>query len=120
MRTSYSHRTQHLAHDTACSAVPVSIDQLVSDFDGVVFHISTPEAKTRIVVSIAVKCFRELVQYGAQEVLEREYGPFIVPPETGYDFSVQVDLEKLPTEQGNACLVGAPARRDPAPEMDRR
>jgi actin related protein 2/3 complex, subunit 2 len=82
------------------SAAPVSIDQVVSDFDGVTFHISTPESKTKILVSIAVKCFHELVQYGAQAVLEREYGPYIVAPEQGYDFSVQVDLEHLPEDQG--------------------
>lgn len=46
-----------------------------------------------------MKCFRELVQYGAQQVLEREYGPYIVSPEPGYDFSVQLDLENLPAEQ---------------------
>lgn len=79
---------------------PVSIDQVVSDFDGVTFHISTPESKTKILVSIAVKCYKELVEYGAQQVLEREYGPYIVAPEQGYDFSVQVDLENLPSEQG--------------------
>ena len=72
----------------------------MSDFDGVTFHISTPEVKTKILVSIAIRCFKELVQYGAQAVLEREYGPFIVNPEQGYDFSVQVDLENLPQDQG--------------------
>jgi actin related protein 2/3 complex subunit 2 len=46
-----------------------------------------------------VKCFKELVQYGAQEVLAREYGPYIVSPEPGYDFSVQIDLESLPAEE---------------------
>jgi actin related protein 2/3 complex subunit 2 len=81
-----------------CSTAPVSIDQVVSDFDGVTFHISTPESKTKILVSIAIRCFKELVQYGAQAVLEREYGPYIVSPEQGYDFSVQVDLENLPQE----------------------
>jgi hypothetical protein len=84
-------------------ASPVSIDQVVSDFDGVTFHISTPETKTKIVISIAIKCFHELVQYGAQSVLEREYGPYIVAPEQGYDFSIQVDLESLPAEQGQNC-----------------
>lgn len=77
----------------------MSIDQVVSDFDGVTFHLSTPESKTKILISIHVKCFRELVQYGAQQVLEREYGPYIVNPEPGYDFSVQLDLENLPAEQ---------------------
>jgi actin related protein 2/3 complex, subunit 2 len=46
-----------------------------------------------------VKCFNELVKYGAQSVLEREYGPYIVEPESGYDFSVQIDLDDLPADQ---------------------
>lgn len=64
------------------------------------FHISTPESKSKIVVSIAVRCFQELVKYGAQAVLEREYGPYIIAPESGYDFSIQVDLDDLPADQG--------------------
>ena len=72
----------------------------MSDFDGVTFHLSTPETKTKILISISVKCYSELVQYGAQEVLEREYGPYIVAPEAGYDFSVLVDLDNLPGDQG--------------------
>lgn len=87
------------------SASPVSIDQVVSDFDGVTFHISTPETKTKILISISVKCFNELDLYGAPEVLSREYGPYITsPPEQGYDFSVTVDLNDLPAEQGNHSL----------------
>jgi len=39
------------------------------------------------------------VHYGAEEVLRREYGPYIVDPESGYDFSVLVNLEDLPAEQ---------------------
>lgn len=52
-----------------------------------------------------MRCYNELVQYGAQEVLEREYGPFIVSPETGYDFSLLVDLVQLPQEQGTITLL---------------
>merc|ERR1712144_133545 len=80
-------------------AAPVNIDQTVSDFDGVTFHISTPEAKSKIVVSIQVKCYNELLKYGAQQVLEREYGPYVIAPESGYNFSVQVDLDNLPEEK---------------------
>ncbi|KAH8700690.1 putative ARP2/3 complex 34 kDa subunit [Talaromyces proteolyticus] len=97
---------QSLLIERFSGAAPVSIDQIVSDFDGVTFHVSTPESKTKIVISIALKCFRELVQYGAQAVLEREYGPYIVNPEAGYDFSVQVDLEDLPAdEEGKEDLI---------------
>lgn len=54
--------------------------------------------KTKILISIAVKCYRELLQYGAQQILEREYAPYIVTPEAGYDFSILIDLEDLPSE----------------------
>ncbi|KAI1386200.1 P34-Arc-domain-containing protein [Hypoxylon trugodes] len=80
-------------------APPATIDQTVSDFDGVTFHISTPEVKTKILVSIQIRCFKELVLYGAEQVLQREYGPYVVAPEIGYDFSVQVDLENLPDDK---------------------
>ncbi|KAL2153898.1 hypothetical protein VTH82DRAFT_2574 [Thermothelomyces myriococcoides] len=80
-------------------APPVSIDQTVSDFDGVIFHISTPESKTKILVSIQIRCFKDLLRYGAEEVLNREYGPYVVPPEPGFDFSILIDLENLPAEQ---------------------
>ena len=81
-------------------APPVSIDQVISDFDNVSFHVSTPETKSKILISITLKCYAELVQYGAQQVLEREYGQFIVAPEAGYDFSILIDLENLPAEPG--------------------
>ncbi len=64
------------------------------------FHISTPEAKTKILLSIQIRCFKDLVKYGAQEVLQREYGKYAVNTEPGYDFSVQIDLEQLPADKG--------------------
>ena len=81
-------------------APPVSIDQVVSDFDGVTFHISTPESKTKIRISMAIRCFKDLLQYGAQQELERQYGNYIVEPEPGYDFSIAIDLENLPSSPG--------------------
>ena len=70
------------------------------------FHVSTPESKSKILISISLKCFRELVEYGAQEVLEREYGPYIVSPEAGYDFSILIDLEQLPPDsEGKDDLI---------------
>nr|AFK48145.1 unknown [Medicago truncatula] len=81
------------------SSSPVSIDQVISDFDGVTYHISTPEVRTKILVSVSVKCFRDLLQHGAQAVLQREYGAYITETESGYDFSLLIDLENLPVEQ---------------------
>lgn len=73
----------------------------MSDFDGVTFHLSTPETKSKILISIQVKCYNELVRYGAEQVLQREYGPYVVAPESGYNFSVQIDLDTLPDDKGN-------------------
>jgi actin related protein 2/3 complex, subunit 2 len=84
----------------------------VSDFDGVTFHISTPESKSKIVVSIQVKCFNELLKYGAQQVLEREYGPYVVAPENGYNFSVPVDLDNLPEDKGKKTGAWMLAKTD--------
>jgi actin related protein 2/3 complex subunit 2 len=78
----------------------VSIDQVISDFDGVTFHISTPETKSKILISISVKCYPDLLKNGAQRVLEREYGELITETEAGYDFSLMVDLANLPAGQG--------------------
>lgn len=91
---------QSVLTERLSGAPPVNIDQIVSDFDGVTFHISTPEAKSKILISISVKCYDELVQYGAAKVLEREYGPYVVEPESGYNFSVQIDLDALPEAKG--------------------
>lgn len=61
------------------------------------FHLSTPTSKSQILISISVKCFRDLLKYGAESVLQREYGPYITSPEAGYDFSILIDLENLPS-----------------------
>lgn len=79
-------------------SAPSSIDQVISDFDGVTFHVSTPESKTKVLISISIKCFSDLLQHGAQGVLEREYGGYITETEAGYDFSLLIDLENLPSD----------------------
>ncbi len=95
-----AHVHHELRTNLSNRAPQVSVDQVVSDFDGVTFHVSTPESKSKILISISVKCYKELLQYGAQQVLEREYDQYIVAPEAGYDFSVQIDLNDLPSDQG--------------------
>lgn len=87
---------QSILTERFSGAPPQSIDQVVSDFDGVTFHISTPTSKSQILISLQIKCFRELVQYGAEAVLQREYGSYITGTEAGYDFSILIDLDNLP------------------------
>lgn len=86
-------------------APPASVDQTVSDFDGVTFHISNPESKSKILLSIQIRCFQDLVRYGAEQVLQREYGDYMCAVEPGYDFSVQIDLDNLPASQGKPFSV---------------
>jgi len=90
---------QSILTERFSGAPPASIDQTVSDFDGVTFHISTPETKSQILLSIQIRCFKDLVQYGAEQVLQREYGSYITQTEPGFDLSVLIDLESLPESQ---------------------
>lgn len=49
---------------------------------------------------MAIRCFRDLLQFGAEQELVRAYGPYIVEPEPGYDFSITIDLDNLPPTPG--------------------
>ena len=80
---------------------PSSLDVQFVDFDGVRFHLSTPERKTVLLLSMNIRCWDELVKYGAMEVLQREYGPLLVGQvESDYNVSLQIDLEQVPTDSG--------------------
>lgn len=80
---------------------PSSLDVQFVDFDGVRFHLSTPEKKTILLLSMNVRCWDELVKYGVMEVLQREYGPLLVGQvEPEYNVSLQIDLEQVPTDPG--------------------
>lgn len=48
-----------------------------------------------------IRCWDELVRYGALDVLGREYGPLLVAEaEPEYNVSLVIDLEQVPTDQG--------------------
>jgi actin related protein 2/3 complex subunit 2 len=76
---------------------------MVADFDGVTYHITTPESKSVIHISLGWACTQELFSHGAQEVLKREYGDLLLDtPEQGYDVTLVIDLEKVSTEPGKS------------------
>jgi actin related protein 2/3 complex subunit 2 len=51
-----------------------------------------------------IRCWDELVRYGALDVLKREYGPLVqAQPESEYNISLLIDLEAAPPE-GGGCL----------------
>lgn len=48
-----------------------------------------------------IRCWDELVRYGAMDVLQREYGSLVQPqPEPDYNVSLAIDLEQLPASNG--------------------
>jgi actin related protein 2/3 complex subunit 2 len=83
------------------SEKPEALDMTIVDFDGVLYHLSTPTSKTDIQISFKWRCFPELINYGANDILQREYGSMLVtPPQQGFDVTLNVDLTSLPQEAG--------------------
>jgi actin related protein 2/3 complex subunit 2 len=67
--------------------------------------LSTPEKKTLLLLSMSIRCWDELVRYGALEVLGREYGALLQgQAEPEYNVSLLIDLEQAPVEPGS-CLI---------------
>ena len=84
---------------------PSGLDVQFVDFDGVRFHMATPNVKTTIVLSMHIRCWNELAQFGALDVLKREYGGLLAPqPEPEYNVSLEIDLTQAPPE-GGACAA---------------
>jgi len=63
----------------------------VVDFDGALYHITCSRDKP-FTVSIKLKFFRDLEQYGTDEVLRREYGDLLVPPLEGFNVTLSLDF----------------------------
>lgn len=80
---------------------PSSLDVTFVDFDNVRFHMSTPDRKTVIVLSMNIRCWDELAKYGAHDVLSREYGSLVrAETEPDHHVSLEIDLEQVPPEGG--------------------
>jgi actin related protein 2/3 complex subunit 2 len=48
-----------------------------------------------------IRCWDELVKYGAMDVLKREYGSLLaVQPEPEYNVSLEIDLDQIPADPG--------------------
>jgi len=78
---------------------PGSLDVVFVDYDNVRFHLSTPERKTVLLLSMNIRCWDELVKYGALDVLRREYGSLLSSQvEPDYNVSLEIDLEQVPAE----------------------
>jgi len=60
-----------------------------------------------LLLSMSIRCWDELVQYGAKEILAREYGSLMAPSvEPEYNVSLSIDLESLPAmEEERDALI---------------
>jgi len=76
-----------------------SVDITFADFDGVLFHVSTPgENKSIVNISISFRGAAEVIKsFGGKELLTKYYGPLLQgTAEASYDATLQIDLDKLP------------------------
>lgn len=49
-------------------------------------------------ISIALKFYIELQEHGTTELLNRVYGSHVTEPESGFNFSLLVNLENIPDD----------------------
>ncbi|KAI0462659.1 hypothetical protein LJB42_004155 [Komagataella kurtzmanii] len=77
--------------------VPATLDRIITDFDFTTYHISTPESKEKLIFSINIKCWNDLVKYGVFQILKDKYDELIIltEPEAGWNFSLYVDLTQF-------------------------
>lgn len=88
---------------------PSRADIAFVDFDNVRFHLSTPQSKTQILLSMSIQCWPDLVKYGATQHLQQEYEGLLLSEsetEPEYNVSLLIDLEKLPsTPEERSALI---------------
>jgi hypothetical protein len=52
-----------------------------------------------------VRCWDELVKYGANEIMEREYGQYLTETEHEYSVSLELDCDKIKALGGEFNLL---------------
>jgi len=80
---------------------PETTELVIADFDGVVYHMSNPSGdRTKLLLSIALRFWRELQEHGADQLINREYAGYLqTPAESGYNVTLLFDLAAVPQEK---------------------
>ncbi|KAI9006170.1 Arp2/3 complex, 34 kd subunit p34-Arc-domain-containing protein [Gaertneriomyces semiglobifer] len=78
---------------------PEKVSMNIADFDGVTYKLSTPESKTVLLISMYLRCYPDLQKYGADAIMEREYGSLLTTPEEGYHISLSIDVQSPPEDK---------------------
>ncbi|UJR23825.1 hypothetical protein I4U23_026801 [Adineta vaga] len=87
----------------------VEIKTNIVDFDGALYFV-TQTRDSPFTVSIKLKFFQELEQYGTDEILRREYGDLLVTPLEGYNATLSFDIATQ-LSKGEANDVWSPIVR---------
>lgn len=83
------------------------VDVTFADFDGCLFHVSTPnpEAKNIITASLKWSCAQQLLKLGGQADLKKLYGPMLKDrAEDGFDVTLELNLDSPPEDPKNLPL----------------
>ncbi|KAL3108516.1 hypothetical protein niasHT_015438 [Heterodera trifolii] len=76
-----------------------TVDVVFADFDGILYHASNPDGgdKSKLMLSISLKFYKELQEHGADELIRSIYGKFLrESPEAGYSVSLVYDVADIP------------------------
>lgn len=89
------------SHTWICSDKREAVDITLADFDGVQYHIATNATQRNLVtVSISWPCISQMKQFGTDAKVQSFYGSLVTSAETGYDYTLQFDLDNL-ADKGN-------------------
>ncbi|CDW54907.1 actin protein 2:3 complex subunit 2 [Trichuris trichiura] len=90
------------------------IDIVLADFDNVTYHLSNPgNDRNQIMVSIALKFYKDLQEHGADELIQREYGSYLAAvPEEGYNVSLLYNLTSLPADYSDLARKASRLKRN--------
>lgn len=79
-----------------------AVDITLADFDGVSYHVTTnPSQRNIVTVSLSWGCIStDMRQFDIPGKIRAIYGPLFTSPESGYDISLQFDLDNLQDKAG--------------------
>lgn len=93
---------------------PETTELIIADFDGVVYHLSNPSGdRTKLMLSICLKFYKDLQEHGADELIKKEYGTFLADePEANYNISLVFDLNALPENWKEVAMQASLLKRN--------
>lgn len=93
---------------------PETTELIIADFDGVVYHLSNPNGeRTKLLLSIQLKFYKELQEHGADDLIKREYGAYLMQPaEPNYSISLLFDLGQVPENWREVAMKASLLKRN--------